>query len=109
MIKLINSKPSRGEIRYWAFAGQSIQGAVIVLLKVKIDNIKWDYENEYDIYYCKALDVIVDSLGDYTKGSSVIVDYSWQMQKTEEQARLLLIHTVLTKGQQAFFYKDPPF
>lgn len=104
-----NSKPSRGETRYWSFIGESREGRVILLLKVEVQDIRWDYENEYDTYECKVLEIVVDSLGDYTSGSSVIVDFPWQMQKTLKQAQTLLIDIPLSKGVGAFFEDAAPF
>lgn len=104
-----NSKPSRGETRYWSFIGESREGKVILLLKVEVQDVRWDYENEYDTYECKVLEIIVDSLGDYTSGSSVIVDFPWQMQKTLNQAQTLMLYGVLEKGTEVFFSSAPPF
>lgn len=105
-----NSNPARGEERYWSFIGvEDAFDRVILLLKVKVDNIRWDYDNEYDTYECEVLDVVIDNRNDSTKGNTVIVDQPWQLQKTLKQAQSLLIDVIFGKGVNAFFDRKAPF
>lgn len=106
-----NSAPSRGETRYWSFIGHGSRPANhdILVLKVKVKDIKWDYENEYDVYYCVIEEIIVDARGAYDIGDNVIVDYAWELQETLRQAQSLMLEVLFEKGVDAFFDSKAPF
>lgn len=111
MIELVNEKPEHGEDRYWTFIspGTQLNKHFILLAKVVVENITWDYENEYDIYHCRVTDIFADSRKKYEEGEVIIVDHAWQLQKTIEQAKKLIFYTLFKAGVDAFFYGKAPF
>lgn len=106
-----NSKPGRGETRYWAFVGhgRSPSKHFIILAEVVVEKIRWDYENDYDIYECRFVDIFADSQNSYEKGDTTIVDYPWQLQSTLQQAQALTISTLFKQGAEGFLDSTPPF
>lgn len=112
MKNLIDEEPANGEKRFWAFASYfptRPESDNIFILQVKVKESVYDEDNADYYYDCEVIKVIEDNMGVYFPGREVMIDFAWQLQKTEEQARLLLIHTVLTEGPEAFFYADAPF
>ena len=104
-MKLVDEKPARGETRYWAHLGY---GDIIYLIKCEVLDIKWDYDNEYDVFKCKKLKEVVKSP---PPGVSQVftVDFAWELQPTLEQAIHLLFMGIFSGDKDFFFRQRAPF
>lgn len=101
-MKPVDDKPGRGEIRYWVHIGYG----AIYFVKCEVLDIKWDYENEYDVFRCKRLKEIIKT----TKVSDVFtIDYAWELQPKIEQAYHLLFMGIFSDNKNFFFQEKAPF
>ena len=99
----INKKPEIGEIRYFAFLSD---GYEYLILKVSVLR-RWTNKTTHrPVVKTEIKEVILNSSGYYKVGYDTTIDYIWQLQKSEEDAKRLLILGLFGKG---FYKEEAPF
>lgn len=97
-----NSLPEAGEIRYWCFFSLEVEP---FLLRFEVIDTWYDEAINTTVATSK---VIKSYIGDYKVSQTIELDTPWQMQKTLENARRVMIMGIF-KGLNTFFYSDPPW
>jgi len=93
--------PKPQEIRYWVFVDTDNNP---YLVKVKVLRRWFDKENGYYVSNVTALEHIIGE----EEAKNFGVDSPWQMQKTLEDARKVMLIGIF-KGDQAFFHNKAPW
>lgn len=98
------SMPELKEERYWIFIDS--KGAPSIT-KVEITRRWYDKVNKSNVI---KVNVIENIFGSFHKGMRLSIDYPWQLQKTLEDARkVMILATLSSKGIDSFFYDQPPW
>ena len=98
---MIKTGSENGEIRYFVF--YSDYDSTFILVKVKCLKREYDKENESYMYRCITLQNYFDE-----RLGKVIVDHEWQLCKTLEEARHLLVLLSMNHGKMlSYKNKDP--
>lgn len=98
------SMPELKEERYWIFIDS--KGAPSI---AKVKTIKRWYDKVSKLNVIKV-DVIENVFGSYHKGMRLGLNNLWQLQKTLEDARKLMVLAIFSsKGIDSFFWGQPPW
>jgi len=100
----INKVPEVGEERYWTFV-DSYRDRNPSIVKVKFLDQRYDKITESNIIEVKIIENIFSN---FSKGIIISLEYSWQLQKTLEDAMKIMILGIF-KGENAFFNDCPPW
>lgn len=95
------------EERYWCFV--TTANTVMIMLKVRVIRRYKDKENNVYVMKCIIIETFPGIKNEaYKIGNIVRLDFPWQLQKTLEDARRVMIMGIF-KARDAFFYDQPPW
>ncbi len=100
-----NSGTINGEERYYCWASQIAVDLRIFIYKIKVLRKRYDQVNSKSSWDCEVLRTV---LGEERNGLKFIVDYVWQLQRTEEDAKRLLILGIMS-GKETFYSDVAPW